>query len=341
MKLSTAGAAALIGLLVRTRRSRLKLAGKVAIVVGGSRGLGLQIAREAVRRGARIGICARDQTELEVAHRELSDGGATVATAICDVRDDASVKDAIAQLTSELGPVDVLFNVAGIIAVGPVEALDVGDFRDAIETNFFGALRGTLAVLPAMKARGTGRIVNVASIGGAIPVPHLLPYCASKFALVGFSEGLRAEVARTGITVITVIPGLMRTGSAPHALFAGQTKKEYALFALAAATPATSVSVEHAARMILNATERGSTRVVISWQAKLALYAYAVAPRIVGSALALTGYFLPGAGRHPEQKTGFQSETPLTRSPLTAMSQHASETQHENVSPDASNFGKY
>ncbi|MBC5800287.1 MAG: SDR family oxidoreductase [Candidatus Eremiobacteraeota bacterium] len=329
---ASAGAAAIAAL--RTRHLRLSLAGKAVVIVGGSRGLGLQIAREAARRGARIGICARQADELDVARGELTSRGAVAVTAICDVDDDASVMTAFERMTAELGTVDVLINAAGIIGVGPIDALTFADFQAAMETNFFGALRATYAVLPGMRERRAGRIVNITSIGGAIAVPHLLPYCASKFAFLGFSEGLRAELARDGITVVTVIPGLMRTGSPPHATFIGQSEKEYALFSLADATPLTSVSVEHAARVILNGTEKGSARVIVSWQAKLALRLQALAPPLVRAGLMFTGFVLPRGGDHPEHKSGARSETPLTRSVVTAASQRASQTHNENVHPE-------
>lgn len=333
-KLPLAAGLILAGLiLARARRPRFSFAGKVVLITGGSRGLGLAIAREAARRGARLGLCARLADELEAARAELAHDGTTVATAVCDVRDDASVARAFTELTSTLGPVDVLVNCAGIITAGPIEALTFDDFRAAMETNFFGALRTTLAVLSAMRARGQGRIVNITSIGGELAVPHLLPYCASKFAYVGFSEGLRAEVARDGVKVVTVIPGLMRTGSPPHATFAGQSQKEYGLFVLADATPATSVSVVRAARLIVNGAERGAARVVISWQAKLGRLADGIAPNLVLKVLTIVGYALPDGGETPEHRAGFESESALTQSPVTAMSRHASQTQNETLHP--------
>ncbi|MBD5635469.1 MAG: SDR family oxidoreductase, partial [Candidatus Eremiobacteraeota bacterium] len=243
--------AASVGALAFAKR-RVPLAGRNVVITGGARGLGLQIVREAAKRGGRIALCARSETELSAARDELHAAGHVVVTGVCDVRDDAEVERVFADFAARLGPID---------------ALTFADFRDAMETNFFGALRATYAVLPAMRARKSGSIVNITSIGGEIAVPHLLAYCASKFAFVGYSDGLRAELARDGIRVTTVVPGLMRTGSPPHATFAGQTKKEYALFALTDATPLTSVSVEHAARVIVDGCERGAKRVVVSWQA--------------------------------------------------------------------------
>ncbi len=310
-----------------------KLAGKNVVITGGGRGLGLQIAREAARRGARVGLVARAESELEAARAELEAAGAIVFTHACDVRDEASVSAAFGALARRLGAIDVLFNVAGVIGVGPLEALTLEDFTNTMDTNFFGALRATLAVLPEMRARKSGAIVNITSIGGEIAIPHMLPYCASKFAFVGFSDGLRAEIERDGIRVTTVVPGLMRTGSPPQATFAGQTKQEYAIFALSDATPLTSTSVDRAARTIVNGCERGARRIVVSWQAKGALALRGVAPGLVRRAMTLAGYALPRAGDGPEHRSGFESESALTRSPLNALSHQASESQNETIAP--------
>jgi short-subunit dehydrogenase len=228
----------------------------------------------------------------------------------------------------------MLINVAGIIGVGPIEALDFGDFSDAMDTNFFGALRATRAVLPGMRERRAGRIVNITSLGGEVAIPHMLPYCASKFAFAGFSQGLAAEVARDGVLVTTVIPGLMRTGSPPNATFAGQPKKEYAIFALSDATPLTSVSAEHAAKVIIDGAERGAQRVIVSWQAKFALLARGISPELVVRVMTLAGFTLPRAGAKPEHRTGSQSESPVTRSPLNALSKRASQEQNELLDPE-------
>jgi short-subunit dehydrogenase len=148
-----------------------------------------------------------------------------------------------------------------------------------------------------MKARRAGRIVNVASIGGKVAVPHLLPYSAGKFALVGLSDGLRAEVARYGVTVTTVCPGLLRTGSHLNAEFKGQHDKEYAWFALGNGLPGFSMSAETAARKILAACARGDAEAVLGWPAQLAAAARALFPNLVADALALVNrVLLPDPG---------------------------------------------
>ena len=131
-----------------------------------------------------------------------------------------------------------------MIQVGPLEEMTVEDYEESMKVHFWAPFYLVEAVLPGMRQRQRGRIVNIASIGGKISVPHLLPYSASKFALVGFSEGLRAELAADRIYVTTACPGLMRTGSHVHATFKGQHKKEYTWFSIANASPLLSTSVE-------------------------------------------------------------------------------------------------
>ena len=304
---------------------------KTVLVTGGGRGLGLQIAREAARRGARLALLSRSAIELDAARDELRAAGSTVETFVCDVRSDADVPNTIARIAATFGTIDVVFNVAGVIEVGPVDALTIDDYRNAIETNYLGAVRVVEAVRPAMQDRRAGRIVNITSLGGRISIPHLLPYSASKFALLGYSEGLRAELARYGIAVTTIVPGLMRTGSPPQATFAGQPRKEYAMFAPSDALPFTSISVASAARQIADAAERGDAETILSWQAQLAILAYRIAPRLVVAVLANGTRLLPDSGGSTEHRTGRESESPLTRSPLDALGHAATHAQHEDL----------
>ena len=132
----------------------------------------------------------------------------------------------VAEAAELLGPIDVLVNNAGIITVGPFLEMDVEDFDQAMKVMFWGPLYTTLAVLPAMRARKQGSIVNITSIGGKVSVPHLLPYCCAKFAAVALSEGLRTELMPDGIRVTTIAPGLLRTGSHLNARFKGKQADE-------------------------------------------------------------------------------------------------------------------
>jgi short-subunit dehydrogenase len=249
------------------------LAGKVVLITGGSRGFGLALAQEFARHGAKIILTARDAEELARAQEKLLALGLTsadVSTIPCDLTDEEQARKMIATATREFGGIDILVINAGIISVGPVENQPVDAFKSAMESNYYTMLHTTLAVLPQMLARRSGSIVNITSIGGKLAVPHLLPYSASKFAALGFSQGLHAELRSKGIRVTSVCPGLMRTGSQTHALFTGDREREYRWFSMGASLPGISISARAAAKKVVRATILGRTEITITPQAILA-----------------------------------------------------------------------
>ncbi|QDG52423.1 SDR family NAD(P)-dependent oxidoreductase [Persicimonas caeni] len=282
------------------------LSGKTVLITGGSKGLGFVLARDFARMGCPVAICARDEEELDIARRRLEDEDAQVVTGVCDVADQAQVDRFVGEVAEAFGPVDILVNNAGIIQVGPVENLDVDDFEMAMDTMFWGVLHPTRAVLPQMLARGEGRIVNITSIGGKVSVPHLLPYCCAKFAAVGFSEGLRAEMAGRGVDIITIAPGLMRTGSHVNALFKGKRDEEFTWFSMGAGLPMISMNVERAARRIIAATKRGSAERVLSAPAKLLSWFHGLLPGTTTKMMgAINRLVLPSAdGAHQRAEPG-------------------------------------
>ncbi|HXG68226.1 MAG TPA: SDR family NAD(P)-dependent oxidoreductase [Blastocatellia bacterium] len=329
--LLAAGAGALLAAraLLR-RRPEYDFRGKTVLITGGSRGLGLVLARELAREGARLAICARDEEELERARFDLEQRGAEVFAHPCDVRDRSQVEEMVSAVRNSFGHIDALINNAGVIEVAPMEEMTLEDYREAMETHFWGPLYTTLAVLPDMRRRRDGRIVNITSIGGKISVPHLLPYSASKFALVGFSEGLRAELAKDGIVVTTVCPGLMRTGSPRNATFKGQHRAEYAWFSISDALPLTSMNAERAARQIIAACKRGDAEVVLSVQAKLAVKFHALFPGLTADLMGLVNELLPepgGIGK--ERAKGEESESALSPSFLTILNDRAARQNNE------------
>src|SRR5215212_6112701 len=292
-----AGAALGLGAAAREAQARDReadLRGEVALVTGGSRGLGLALSRELAGQGCRLAICARDESELEAARVELAQGGAEVLAVPCDVADPTQVAAMVEAITRHYGRIDILINNAGIMVVAPVETLTRADFERVMAVNFWGVLNPTLAVLPGMRAQGSGRIVNITSIGGKIAVPHLLPYTCAKFAAVGFSEGLRAELADTGITVTTVVPGLMRTGSHLNAEFGGEQADEYRWFALGASAPyPIAISPDRAARLIVRAAKRGQAECTYPVSAVFAARLSGLLPTTTTNALTLVDRFLP------------------------------------------------
>lgn len=289
------GASAAAWAARRVRESRYSLQGRVVLITGGSRGLGLALARQVAQEGARVVVCGRDPDSLERGRDSIAKTGAEILALPCDVTDRDQVREMLDQVGQRYGPVDVLINNAGVIEVGPAVTMSVADFEEAMTTNFWGMLYPTLAVLPEMRARRSGRIVNITSIGGKLGIPHLLPYSASKFAAVGFSQGLRAEVASEGIKVVTVCPGLMRTGSPRNAIFRGQHRSEYAWFSISDSLPGLSISAEKAARRIVAACRRGDAEVLSPLSARAAAVVNAVAPGVTAGVLAAIDRLLPDA----------------------------------------------
>jgi short-subunit dehydrogenase len=289
------GSGLVYGLVQRARQADVR--GDVALVTGGSRGLGFLLARELSSAGCRVAICGRDGEQLERAQASLSDAGADVMAVPCDVADAEQVRQMVDQVQEALGPVQILVNNAGIIQVGTAKALSPDDYREAMDIMFWGAFHPTAALLPGMRQRRHGRIVNITSIGGVVSVPRLSSYAAAKFAAVGFSEGLSAELVRDGITVTTVIPGLMRTGSHLHAQFLEPERAQYDVFAPLASLPWVSIDAERAARRIVVAMRRGERELILSLPANLLARAHGLMPGTTTRALGIVNRLLPGSER--------------------------------------------
>ena len=333
------GIAAGIGAAVvaaRLSRARLAIsfAERVVVITGGSRGLGLVMARMFADEGARVVLLARDLGELERAKEDLeARGTAGVLTVRCDIRRRADVRAAVDTILDRWRTIDVLINNAGIIQVGPFEHMTHEDFENAMATHFWGPLNLMLESIPTMIHRRFGRIVNISSIGGRIAVPHLGPYCASKFALVGLSDAARAELDRYGIRVTTVAPGLMRTGSPMNAQFKGRHEAEYAWFKVSSSIPGVTIAAERAARRIVDACRYGDPSLTITPQAQLAAAINALAPATVARAMMLVSRALPGpTGPQGDQiMKGRETEPPArwTPSVVTALTDRAAVANNE------------
>ncbi|HEY8283045.1 MAG TPA: SDR family oxidoreductase [Chloroflexota bacterium] len=290
------------------------LRGQVALITGGSRGLGLVLARELANAGCKLAICARDEAELTRAAALLSeprgrsgqDGArmnghgpmpavTEVMTVTCDVSDRSRIPEMVDRVTRRFGRIDILVNNAGVIQVTPLGNATRADFQSAMDIMFWGMYDVTMAVLPGMLAQGYGRIANVTSIGGKISVPHLLPYSAAKFAATGFSEGLRAELAGKNVTVTTIVPGLMRTGSIYNVLVKGDKRREFAWFSVLASVPGLSMSADRAARRMVRAVRRGQAEAIVGAPAKVAVRGHALFPNLSAAVLGLVNRCLPKA----------------------------------------------
>ncbi|MGZ9128332.1 MAG: SDR family NAD(P)-dependent oxidoreductase [Candidatus Binatia bacterium] len=339
--LATAGASLIA--LRRWRRScrRIDFAGKTVVISGASRGLGLELARQFAYEGANLILLARDEDSLLRSASELGALGARVTPIVCDITRSSDVQKSVESIVRQTGGIDVLINNAGIIQVGPFENMTVDDYEQSMQVHFRGPLYLIQRVVPMMQAARFGRIVNIASIGGKVAVPHLLPYVASKFALVGLSEGLRAELLKDGIYVTTVMPGLMRTGSHLQALFKGQYKKEYAWFALAGACPLLSTSAPSAARRIIDACRYGDGAITITPQAQLLRIAHGVFPGLVADLLGAANRLLPRPNGENLPHKGLESRSALSPSFLTRSIDRAAAVNNELPDKASKGFNNY
>ncbi|GHA78983.1 SDR family NAD(P)-dependent oxidoreductase [Pontibacter akesuensis] len=326
-----AGAATLLATRAAVRKMEAyDFRNKVVLITGGARGLGLVMARQLAQEGARLVLCSRNAEQLENARLELTDMGADVWVQPCDVTVKAEVETMIARVSNEFGPIDVLINNAGVIQAGPVTEMTDVEFEESINIYYWAPIYTTMALLPSMRARGGGRILNIASIGGKIGVPHLVPYSAAKFALVGLSEGLRAELMQYNISVTTATPGLIRSGSPRNAIAKGQHKKEYAIFKIVDSNPLTSMSAEATASKVLDALRYGDASVTTTIPAKIASFIHKLSPGLMTGILGLGNSFLPGEGGIGKARArGYESETPLSESSLTESTQKAAIKNNE------------
>jgi short-subunit dehydrogenase len=313
------------------KKREYDLKDKVVLITGGSRGLGLVMARQFAKQGARLAICARDEAELARARVELETLGAEVLDIVCDVTVQENVNEMVEAVRNRFGRIDVLVNNAGVIQVGPIEVQTLEDFQQAMDVHFFGPLYTMMAVLPEMRERSDGRIVNISSIGGKVSVPHLAPYSASKFALTGLSSAMRVELAKNNVYVTTVCPGLMRTGSHINAVFKGQNKAEFAWFSIGNGLPCTSIKAERAASQIIKACKQGDAELLISMQAQLAVKFQNMFPELTADLMSLVNQILPSAagGIGTGHAKGIDSESAIAPSILTTLVDKASEKNNE------------
>ena len=277
---------------------------KVVLITGGSRGLGLALGHEFGARGCRLAICARDEEELNEACQRLSEKGIEAVPFVSDISHRSEAEQLIERVVQHFGRLDVLVNNAGEIQVAPLNALTHGDFESAMNLMFWAPVNLSLAALPYLAAEKSGRIVNITSIGGRVSVPHLLPYSCAKFACVGFSTGLAAEVKSRGVHVLTVVPGLMRTGSYLNAKFGGKAKDEFTWFGLLGNLPGLSTSASSAAHDVISALEKKQYNCTISLPAKLLVGAETFLPNTTRTIMSYINAVLPSAQGHTQKYPG-------------------------------------
>ncbi len=240
----------------------MSFAGQVAVITGASSGMGYALAQELARQGCRVGLLARREELIAQLASTIRQQGGQARHACADVGNRAEVNAAIAELTADLGPIDLLIANAGMGIPTRVEPLNIPDIERLFQVNFFGVLYAIEAVLPAMLARGTGHLAAVSSLGAYKGLAGQQGYSASKAALNNFMEGLRIQVRERGIHVTTLCPGFVRTPMTAHHRF-------YQPFLL---------EPEQAARMMIGALRRRRKVFNFPWPMALLMKATAWVP---------------------------------------------------------------
>src|SRR4029450_2795677 len=297
------------------------------------------LARHICAQGGNVALIARDPEELARAKADLAPRGGMVLTIECDLLDPAQIGAAVRQGIDRFGKIDILINNAGIIEVGPLENMTREDFERAMRLHFWAPFEVIAQVVPEMRIWGGGRIVNISSIGGKVAVPHLAPYSASKFALTGFSDAIRAELARDNIHVTTVAPGMMRTGSHVNAKFKGKHDMEFTWFAASAGAPLISMNADRAARKILAACRRGQPSLTLTFAARGAILGNALFPSLTSYVMRLVNRFLPKpSGEEGNQSRAGSQLHPLTPKWLTHLADAATARNNQNKSKSSCAF---
>ncbi|MDY3555162.1 SDR family oxidoreductase [Gemmata sp. JC717] len=252
--------------------ARRNLSGLRVLVTGASQGIGRALVTEAAKRGCRVLAAARSQPLLDELATEVRAAGGTIATVAADITKPDDRAAMVKAATDSFGGLDVLINNAGIGATGHFMDSEPEVLRQIFETNFFGLTETTRAFLPLLKQGTTPAIVNISSVVGKRALPARSLYSASKFAVMGFSESIRAELAKDGVDVIVVSPGLTQTNFSKNML---EQKAKMQLDHMRGMTS------EEVAAATLNAVARGSLDVTLTFRGKLLVLVNRFAPWIV------------------------------------------------------------
>jgi NAD(P)-dependent dehydrogenase (short-subunit alcohol dehydrogenase family) len=303
--------------------NKFSLRNKVVLITGGSRGLGLVLARHLADEDAKIVICARSIDELQRASEDLGPRALHFLAVQCDITDRKQVENMVEKVKKEMGNIDILINNAGIVQVGPMESMSDEDYEAAMKVHFWGPFYTMNHVLPDMIGMGEGLIVNIVSILGRVSFPHLLPYNTSKYALSGLSEGMSSALRKYNIKITTVYPGLMRTGSPRNIEVKGQYEKEYAWFKITDSLPLLSMNVDKAAQKIIEAMKDGKKTITLTIPAKIAVAAHGIAPGLILSFFDLINYLLPEMRNGRKSKRGYESISKYSSSFLTKKTDEA------------------
>ncbi len=331
-KLALFTSASVLLLKMLQGRHAVDFRGRVVAITGGSRGLGLNLARQLATQGAKIALIARDEAELQRAKAEILALGAECLIVKADLGVQSEAERAIDSIAAHFGHLDALINSIGVMQIGPLEHMTQADFESAMKVNFWAGMWCARAAIPHLQKTGNGRIANIVSFGGQIAAPHMAPYAASKFAMKGFSDALRNEVAKDGILVTTVCPGPIRSGSHVQIRFKGQQAKEYRMLKTAVGVPFGAIEVDSAARLIIDAMKKGVPQLTFPFPIQLAVAGYTAFPNLAGAMVAFATRFAPAPTDESGDKAfaghDLQDEVPPSR--LTQLADRAVAANNES-----------
>lgn len=251
----------------------MKLQGKVAVVTGGSMGIGEAIAARFVAEGANVVISSRDLQRAEAARQRLGGADRTLAVA-CDVRRRTDLESLLKAALDRFGRIDIWVNNAGHGLLDSVEQMNMADCRSMFDTNLFGAIEAMQVVIPQMKRHGGGTLVNVSSVAGHIAVPYMAAYCATKAALNQIGRAARVELRGTGVHVMTVCPGYIETAFSQNAVKGANRQR-------LSAGGGKRTSPARVADAVLRGILARKREIVVPWKDRLTIKTYQNAPRFL------------------------------------------------------------
>jgi short-subunit dehydrogenase len=253
--------------------SQTQLSGKVVVITGASMGIGEAIAKVFGDRGANIVLLSRDAERAEAARGRIGHAESTLGLA-CDVRNREEIDRVVGLTLHHCQRIDIWINNAGHGILDSVANVDMAACRETFETNFFGAVEATQAVIPVMQQQGSGTIINISSVAGHIPIPFHAAYSATKFAMNAIGKAARIELKTYGINVMTVCPGYVRTDFGANT-YKGKEQKQV--------RPAQvrGISAERVARAVLQGYLKQKREVVVPWTMHPAIKLYQLFPELV------------------------------------------------------------
>jgi len=235
---------------------------KIVVITGASSGIGEAAAEQFAKRGANLVLVARRKEKLEQVEQKLSKYSIKTLIQVCDVSDKQQVKQMSEKVIETFSKIDILVNNAGFVIYGKVEELSIEDIESQMKTNYFGTINCTKHFLPYFLKQNSGHMINVASVGGSFGVPGIASYCATKFAMLGFSEGLHHELHGTNVGITVVSPIMVRTSLFDHPSFKNFTKHATGI----------SLSAETVANAIIKASDSSKLEIVVPSYVRIGIW---------------------------------------------------------------------